>query len=120
MSTLRNKPTKHRFQWSGFRASNSQIGRRLAWNIFPALMIMLALWLALGGEDGLLQRHALKQRLMATQSHVDQLQVENSRLQDHLEALRTNPVAVRRVAAERLLAAEAGATIYRFEEPSRP
>ena len=36
--------------------------RRLVWNVIPVLMVFGAVQMALLGDDGLLQRHQVKQR----------------------------------------------------------
>ena len=81
----------------------------------PATIVVGAVWGVVFGDDGLLERHALKQRLIHMDERVEQIKAENSVLRDEIQSLRDDPVAVRRASAEQLLAAEAGSTIYRFE-----
>lgn len=78
-------------------------------------MLVVALWGVVFGEEGLLRRNALKQRLYGMQDRVSEVEQQNEALRGEIERLRDDPVEVRRAAAERLLAAEAGSTIYRFE-----
>ncbi len=94
--------------------------RRLVWNVIPVLMVFGAVQMALLGDDGLLQRHQVKQRLYATQGKVDSVKLHNERLRARIRMLRTDPTYVKRAVAEKLLLAEAGSTIYRFEGPIRP
>ena len=93
--------------------------RRLVWNVIPVLMVFGAVQMALLGDDGLLQRHQVKQRLYATQGKVDSVKLHNERLRARIRMLRTDPTYVKRAVAEKLLLAEAGSTIYRFEGPIR-
>ena len=95
----------------------ASIGRRLLWSLVPASVIVLAIWSTVVGEEGLLQRHALKLRLLRAEERVGTVQAENAALRDQISRLGNDPVALRRAAAEQLLAAEAGSTIYRFEKP---
>ena len=88
--------------------------RRIVWNLIPVVLVLGALEIVLVGEDGLLARHQLKKRLYTTQAKMQQVKVENAALAARVRSLRENPAAVKREAAKRLLAAEAGSTIYRF------
>ncbi len=93
--------------------------RRLIWNVVPAAMVVGALWAALAGEHGLLNRHKLKSRLAATEAAVEVQIAENERQEAKIVALREDPVALRREAARVLLQAEPGATLYRLEGVER-
>ena len=93
---------------------DSVLLRRIVWNTLPAMMVVGAVWMALAGEAGLLNRHELKQRLINTQDHVAQLHQENHQLRTKLDSLRTDPRAVHLSIAEQLLMGEKGSTIYRF------
>ena len=94
--------------------------RRIIWNLVPLALVVGALEIVLVGEDGLLVRHQVKTRLYTTQSKVQQVKAENAVLRGRVRSLRENPAAVKRAAAERLLAAEKGSTIYRFHAPRAP
>lgn len=95
---------------SGFHA----VVRRLVWNVLPVSLVVGGVGMFLLGDDGLLDRSSVKQRLYATQAKVEQAQNENVVLRSRIRMLRSDPRFVKRVAAEHLLRAEAGATIYRF------
>lgn len=86
----------------------------------PVLMVMVAVQMALLGDDGLLKRHQVKQRLYSTQAQVDAVKLHNEKLRARIRMLRTEPAYVKRAVAEKLLLAESGSTIYRFEGPIRP
>jgi len=90
--------------------------RRMIWNVVPAMVVVGALWMALGGEDGLLERHVLKQRLMSMGERVSQLEAENDEIRQQIRRLREEPAAVKRAVATQILAADAGSTIYRFSD----
>ena len=88
---------------------------RLLYAILPLFLIVGAIGYTLVGEEGLLNRHAIKQELYATQAHIEHLSAENDVLQAQVDAIREDPDAVRRAAAERMLMAPQGSVIYRFE-----
>ena len=89
--------------------------RRLVWNVVPAALIVGVVGLVVLGDEGLLARHALKQRLTLTRQHAETLERENAMLRAEIERMRKDPLVVRRTVAESLYLAPAGATIYRFE-----
>ncbi len=91
--------------------------RRALWNMLPIGLVVSALWFALAGDEGLLKRHTVKQRLIATEKRVSEQERENEEMKARIRSLRRDPNALRRVAAEHLLMAESGSTIYRFVEP---
>lgn len=81
----------------------------------PATIVIGAVAGVVFGDEGLLARHALKQRQIRMDERVEQIRHENEILREEIHSLRSDPVAVRRASAEQLLAAEAGSTIYRFQ-----
>lgn len=89
--------------------------RRLLLNILPLMAVVGAISYTLMGEEGLLNRSALKQQLFATEDRALSLQADNAQLRAQIRSLREDPDAVKRLAAERLLIAEEGSTIYRFQ-----
>ena len=101
----------------GTASGTHTVVRRLVWNVIPVLMVLAAVQMALLGDDGLLKRHQVKQRLYATQTKVDSVKIHNEKLRSRIRLLRTDPTHMKRVVAEKLLLAEAGSTIYRFEGP---
>ena len=88
---------------------------RLLYQVLPITVIVGAIGYTLVGEDGLLTRHAIKQDLYATQTRVERITVENKILQAKIDAIRQDPDAVRRTAADSLLLAPSGSVIYRFD-----
>ncbi len=89
------------------------------WNVLPVSMVLGVVSMFLLGEDGLIDRSSVKQRLYATQAKVEQARSENEVLRSRIRMLRSDPRFVKRTAAEQLLRAEAGSTIYRFGGPLR-
>lgn len=98
---------------------DSPLVRRLLWNLLPLAVVVAAVSTTLLGEEGLLQRHSVKQQLYARQDQVAQLESENARLTADVRRLRKDRRAVSRAVAEELLMVEPGATVYRFEEATR-
>ena len=64
----------------GTTSGTHTVVRRLVWNVVPVLMVLASVQMALLGDDGLLKRHQVKQRLYATQSKVDSVKVHNEKL----------------------------------------
>ena len=81
----------------------------------PATIVVGAVWGVVFGDDGLLERHALKQRLIHMDERVEQIKAENAGLRDEIQSLRDDPVAVRRASAEQLAARVEEARRLRFE-----
>ena len=89
--------------------------RLLLLNMLPLVLLSSAIGYTLVGEEGLLNRHTLKLELYASQAQVHRIEGENEVLRARISALRQDPAAVRRVAAESLLMADPGSTIFRFQ-----
>ena len=71
----------------------------------------------MAGENGLLERSSLQQRLIATESRLSEVEIGNRDLEVRIRELKTAPDVRRRAAAETLLRAQEGSTIYRFDTP---
>jgi cell division protein FtsB len=89
---------------------------RIIFNILPLTIVVVAIGYTMAGEEGILNRSALKQKLFSTQDRVVQLRSDNDALRAKIRSIRDDPDAVKRLAAERLLLAEPGSTIYRFHD----
>lgn len=98
--------------------TESPLVRRLMWNLVPLAIIVAAVGTTLTGADGLLNRHGQKQRLHALQAQVEQVEVRNAELRDRIHSLHQEPLALQREAAQQLLLAPPGATLYRFGSDS--
>lgn len=88
--------------------------------MIPAVIAVGGIWGVVFGQEGLVRRHALKQRLFVMQERVTAIETENEVLRLKIQRLREDPIALRRAAAEQLLAAEPGSTIYRFVDTASP
>ena len=71
--------------------------------------------MAIFGDHGLVRRHDLRQERIDIEHRVDDLQKRNTELRRELRVLETQPLGIRRVAAQELLMAPPESTIYRFE-----
>ena len=91
--------------------------KRLLWNLLPAALVVGVLADAFSGDEGIFQRHLLKQRVIAMQADVAAVESQNLALAEEINALRSDPEAVTRAAAEELMLAPEGATVYRFSRP---
>ena len=100
---------------TGFHA----VVRRVVWNILPVSLVLGAVSVFFAGEDGFIERAQIKQHLYATQANVAETQIENQVLRNRIRLLRNDRRFVKRAAAEQLLMAEQGTTIYRFGGPIR-
>ncbi len=88
------------------------------WNLVPLAIIVAAVGSTLTGTDGLLNRHGQKQRLHALQAQVERVEEDNARLRNRIHGLHQEPLALQREAAQQLLMAPEGATLYRFGSDS--
>jgi len=86
------------------------------WNVFPVTFVVGVIGYTLLGDDGLLSRNALKQKLHSTRARAELAGAENEVMRSQINALRADPDAVRRAVAEQLLLAEPESVIYRFSD----
>ncbi|MEC8423645.1 MAG: phage holin family protein [Myxococcota bacterium] len=93
---------------------DTALARRLIWNVLPAALVIGAVYVTVAGEAGLLARHTLKKRVQTTERAVSVLREQNAHKRARIAALKRDPRALQRAAAEELLAAPAGSTVYRF------
>ncbi len=88
--------------------------RRLLWNILPGALVVVLIYLAVFGENGILRRHRMVAELEAAERRLAEVEVVNARLEREIAQLRGNDRAMARVAAEELLLVPPGSTVYRF------
>ena len=100
---------------TGFHA----VVRRVVWNILPVSLVLGVVGVFFAGDDGFIERAQIKQHLYATQANVAEAQLENEVLRNRIRLLRNDRRFVKRAAAEQLLMADEGSTIYRFAGPIR-
>lgn len=89
--------------------------RHVVLTVIPALIALVVMGFALFGHKGLFKRHELRKRLADTQADLVRMELENLALRREIRLLRERPQAVQRAAAEELLMAPRGSTIYRFD-----
>ena len=85
-------------------------------SVVPFVLMGAVVLMAIFGDHGLVRRHELRQRQVEIQQQVDTLRQENAELRRQIRLLDTHRIGLRRLAAEELLMAGEGATIYRFGE----
>lgn len=71
--------------------------------------------MAIFGDHGLVRRHELRQELVHTEARNEMLRIQNAEMVREIELLEQEDKGVKRLAAEALLMAPEGSTIYRFE-----
>jgi cell division protein FtsB len=84
--------------------------------VLPAALVVGAVYMTVAGKSGLLARHSLKQRVQTTEQAVAAVKERNALKRARIEALKRDPEALQRAAADELLVAPPGATVYRFPE----
>jgi len=84
----------------------------------PATFVVVVLWQAMTGDDGIMNRHQHKQRLISLEHELLAMERSNQALEAEISALRSDPDALRRAAAEELQVALPGSAIYHFEFPA--
>ena len=90
--------------------------KRLIWNVLPAAAVVLAMYVVVAGKSGLLARYSLKERVRSTQQAVAAVKESNDHKRARIAALKRDPDALRRAAADELFVAPPGATVYRFAD----
>ncbi len=96
-------------------ASTPQTWRPAGTMVVLALIMFMG-WHVINGKDGLSiwqQKRAEDKRL---QMEIDQLQLENTRVRDHINSLNTDKDAIEREAREKLHYARSGEIIYALPE----
>ncbi|MFT5586768.1 MAG: cell division protein FtsB [Cognaticolwellia sp.] len=89
--------------------------RRLILGAVPFTLMGAVVLMTVFGDHGLVRRHELRQEKRSVDARVDELRSQNVELRRQINILEKHPAGVRRLAAEALLMAPPGSTIYRFE-----
>lgn len=97
----------------------STLIRRLAMSVVPFAALGVVVLMAVFGDHGLVRRHELRQKQVEVQEQTVRVTRENAELRRQITLLEKHQVGLRRAAAEELLMARPGSTIYRFEDESR-
>lgn len=100
-------------------AVNPLLLRRLALSIVPFTLMGAVVLLAIFGDHGLLRRHQLRVERIEAEARIAALQQENAELRRQMMLLDAHPIGLERLAAEQLLMAPPGSTIYRFPDEAQ-
>ena len=87
-------------------------------NWFLALGLALLLLQDVFGTHGLLAMRRAQKEAANVQREIDQINLENRRLQENVKALKTDPAAIERIAREEMGLARPGE--YIFKIPAKP
>ncbi|MCB9762974.1 MAG: septum formation initiator family protein [Alphaproteobacteria bacterium] len=93
---------------------NTLLVRRLVLTVVPFTLMGAVVLMAIFGDHGLVRRHELRQSQVEVEARIADVHRRNSELRRQLRLMDENPVGLERMAAEELLMAQPGATIYRF------
>jgi cell division protein FtsB len=88
------------------------------WIVAGVLVLLLAA--ALFGENGLLHLRRLRADVETLHRDVQTLEMENERLSRAITQLRTDPVAIERIAREELGLVRPGERVLRFPRAAAP
>ena len=83
---------------------------RIALGVFGLLTVAVLL-LAVFNDRGLLQVHAQSQKLAAVEAEVSQIDAENKQLTKEIQALRTDPSTIEKLAREELKLVKPGEVV---------
>jgi cell division protein FtsB len=83
---------------------------RIALAVFGLLTVAMLL-LAVFNEKGALQVHAQARKLSAIESEVSRLDAENKKLTDEIQALRSDPTTIEKLAREELKLVKPGEVV---------
>lgn len=100
-------------------AVNPLLLRRLALSVVPFTLIGAVVLLAIFGDHGLIRRHQLRLERMEAEERLAQIEHENADLRRQMMLLDAHPIGLERLAAEQLLMAAPGSTIYRFPDEEK-
>lgn len=97
-----------------------QLGQFLHRNLNWFLAIALALLLLqdIFGTHGVLSMHRSQQEAAGIRKKIDELDLENQKLQDRVKSLKTDPASIEKIAREEMGLARPGE--YIFKIPPRP
>lgn len=93
---------------------NTLLARRLVMTIVPFTLMGAVVLMAIFGDHGLVRRHELRQKHAEVEQRIRELEVQNGELRRQIRLLDRDPVGLQRLAAEELLLAPPGSTLYRF------
>src|SRR6187551_2332183 len=92
--------------------------RRKAAGLASVIALIALLVGSLFGDRGILHLIAQRERAVVLARELDSLRGENEQLARDIEALRSDPAAIERIAREELGLARPGETVFLIREPS--
>ncbi len=94
---------------------NALLARRLVMTIVPFVLMGSVVLMAIFGDHGLVRRHELRAQISETEIRLAEIERENAALRRQIRSMDKDRIGVQRLAAQELLVAPPGSTIYRFE-----
>lgn len=94
---------------------NTLLARRLVMTIVPFVLMGSVVLMAIFGDHGLVRRHELRLQIGETEIRLAEIERENAALRRQIRSMDKDRIGVQRLAAQELLVAPPGSTIYRFE-----
>ena len=94
---------------------NALLARRLVMTIVPFVLMGSVVLMAIFGDHGLVRRHELRTQIGETEIRLAEIERENAALRRQIRSMDKDRIGVQRLAAQELLVAPPGSTIYRFE-----
>jgi cell division protein FtsB len=91
----------------------SKLTRVVIFLCFIAVLLLVAVWYL----PLIKQNERMRKYIVGLDAQIQKREETGRRLRTSIDALRTDPKAVERLARERLGYAKAGETVIRFEEP---
>ena len=83
--------------------------------IVPFVLMGSVVLMAIFGDHGLVRRHELRAQISETEIRLAEIERENAALRRQIRSMDKDRIGVQRLAAQELLVAPPGSTIYRFE-----
>jgi len=83
---------------------------RIAFGVFGLLTVAMLL-LAVFNDKGVLQVHAQSKRLAAIETEINRMDAENKQLTEEIQALRSDPNTIERLAREELKLVKPGEVV---------
>lgn len=83
--------------------------------IVPFVLMGSVVLMAIFGDHGLVRRHELRLQIGETEIRLAEIERENAALRRQIRSMDKDRIGVQRLAAQELLVAPPGSTIYRFE-----
>ena len=88
---------------------------RIAFGVFGLLTVAMLL-LAVFNDKGVLQVHAQSKKLAAIETEINRMDAENKQLTTEIQALRTDPTAIEKLAREELKLVKPGEVVLVIPE----